>query len=330
MASNRNYPNRIEDFISTQVIDRGLDERTARAYRMDLEKFYVWLEETKPEELAGITESGAETSVAIVSAAENAVEAESAAEAPDVMEAEGKSKPDYGVKAEAPEVPALHWEEQMEIYLEHLSCEKALRYSTVYRKQRVFGYYLAYLVSQGVLEQCRPLRPVTQPREASVDTLLTKKEVEAFFQAIDREYEELDSDFRRRVCLRDQVMMELLFYHGLEISELLRLEVSDYNLKTATLTIRRKREKDRTVYIFSRALQKQMAQWLSEHVYFEHGGLYHNRMFLSKLGKPLSMKMVINIFDKYRVMAGIGKVCKPKDLKNSLGRYAEEMVREQG
>jgi len=51
---------------------------------------------------------------------------------------------------------------------------------------------------------------------------------------------------------------------------------------------------------------------------------------LSKLGKPLSMKMVINIFDKYRVMAGIKKVCKPKDLKNSLGRYAEEMVRELG
>ena len=154
--------------------------------------------------------------------------------------------------------------------------------------------------------------------------------MEAFFRAIDHEYEELDSDFRRRVCLRDQVMMELLFYHGLEISELLRLEVPDYNRKTATLTIRRKREKDRTEYIFSRALQRQMEEWLSEHVYFEHGGLYHNRMFLSKLGKPLSMKMVINIFDKYRVMAGIEKVCKPKDLKNSLGRYAEDLVREQG
>ena len=163
-----------------------------------------------------------------------------------------------------------------------------------------------------------------------MDTLLTKGEVEAFFRAIDHEYEELDSDFRRRVCLRDQVMMELLFYHGLEISELLRLEVSDYNQKTATLTIRRKREKDRTEYIFSRALQRQMEEWLSEHVYFEHGGIYHNRMFLSKLGKPLSMKMVINIFDKYRGLAGIEKVCKPKDLKNSLGRYAEEVVKEQG
>ncbi len=280
MESNRNYPNRIEDFISTQVVSRGLDERTARAYRMDLEKFFFWLEDV----------------------------------------AEIKTVAQWGVGLEA----------QMETYLEYLSNEKGLRYSTLYRKQRVFGYYLAYLVSQGVLAKSRSLQPVSRPREASVDTLLTKREVEAFFRAIDHEYEELDSDFRRRVCLRDQVMMELLFYHGLEISELLRLEISDYNQKTSTLTIRRKREKDRTEYLFSRALQKQMSRWLSEHVYFERGGLYHNRMFLSKLGKPLSMKMVINIFDKYRVMAGIEKVCRPKDLKNSLGRYAEEMVREQG
>lgn len=311
MMSSQNYPNKIEDFISAQVISRGLDERTAKAYRMDLEKFYFWLEEHEPEDVKAVEASQED--------ARRSEERDAAAQNQQPDSAIGSTK-----SAET------GWEAQMENYLEYLSREKGLRYSTIYRKQRVFGYYLAYLLSQGVLEQYRPLQPLGPPREASVDTLLTKKEVEAFFHAIDREYEELDSDFRRRVCLRDQVMMELLFYHGLEISELLRLEVSDYNQKTATLTIRRKREKDRTEYLFSRILQKQMNEWLSEHVYFEHGGLYHNRMFLSKLGKPLSMKMVINIFDKYRVMAGIRKVCKPKDLKNSLGRYAEEMVREQG
>ena len=42
MESRRIYPDRIEDFIENQVISRGLDERTAIAYRMDLEKFYLW------------------------------------------------------------------------------------------------------------------------------------------------------------------------------------------------------------------------------------------------------------------------------------------------
>ncbi len=281
MKPDGKCPDTVEQFINAQVISRGLDERTAIAYRMDLEKFYLW-----PE------------------AVSSSVPGEDAWE--DQME------------------------ERMETYLEYLSRERGLRYSTISRKQKVFSYYLSYLVSRGILKGYRPLKPVEHTREAPVDTLLTKWEVEAFFRAIDREYEDLDSDFRRRICLRDQVMMKLLFYHGLDISELLQLELSDYNRKTATLVIHRKRQEDYSVYLFSRMLQQQMEQWLSEHVYFEHGGMYHNRMFLSKLGKPLSMKMVINIFDKYRGMAGIEKVCKPKDLKNSLGRYAEEVVRELG
>ena len=283
VESNKKCPKMVDGFINAQVISRGLDARTAIAYRMDLEKFHLWLEDSRvPGE----------------DAQRNQMEE--------------------------------RLEDWMEMYLEHLFREKGLRYSTISRKQKVLGYYLSYLVSRGVLKGSRPLKPVEHSREVSVDTLLTKKEVEAFFKAIDREYEDLDSDFRRRICLRDQVMMKLLFYHGIDISELLQLELSDYNPKTATLVIRRKRQEDYSIYLFSRVLQQQMQQWLSEHVYFEHGGIYHNRIFLSKLGKPLSMKMVINIFDKYRVMAGIEKVCKPKDLKNSLGRYAEEMVRELG
>ena len=34
--------NLIDDFINTRVIRRGLDRRTEKAYRMDLEQFYIW------------------------------------------------------------------------------------------------------------------------------------------------------------------------------------------------------------------------------------------------------------------------------------------------
>ena len=37
----------IDSFISTQVIGRGLDERTEKAYRLDLEHFYKWLESSE-------------------------------------------------------------------------------------------------------------------------------------------------------------------------------------------------------------------------------------------------------------------------------------------
>ena len=218
----------------------------------------------------------------------------------------------------------------MNAYLEYLIEEKGLRFSTTCRKQQVFRYYLSYLRGKGLVQGDKQLKPIKRVERDAEDTQLTKREVDAFFHAIDQEYAELDSEFRKRVCLRDQIMMELLFYHGIEISELLRLEISDYNWKTAVLKIRRKKQRDRSVYLFSRNLQEQMVRWLSEHEYFEHEEIYCNRMFLSKLGKPISMKMVINIFEKYRVMAGIEKGCTPKDLKNGLGRYAEEMVWEMG
>ncbi len=277
MILEQNMQNLTEKFINTQVVGRGLDGRTAKAYRIDLDLFFRWLESGRQEN----------------------------------VEEEGL-------------------ERKMEIYLKYLSRERRLRFATVCRKHQVFGYYLSYLKSQGMIEGFQPLEQPQSNEEISVDTVLTKTEVDAFFQAIRREYDGLDSDFRKRVCLRDQVMMELLFYHRIEVSELLRMEVSDYNRKSAVLMIHKKREKVRKVTLFSHLLQEQMGQWMKERTYFEHGGLYQNRMFLSKLGKPLSMKMITNIFDKYRVMAGIEKECTPKDLKNSLGRYGEELVRELG
>ncbi len=273
MAEKTGSEKLIDEFIRSQVLQKGLDERTAKAYRLDLEHLHQWL----------------------------------ALEPPGGRE---------------------RWEGKIEAYLEYLSSEKNRRPSTICRKQRVFGYYLAYLSAQGIIKEARPLKNTSQKEEPQKEVVLTKKEIDSFFQAISREYEDLDSDFRKRVCLRDQVMMSLLFYHGIEISELLRLEVGDYNRKSAVLTVRRKNGKDYSMRLFSRRLQEQMAVWLDEHGYFERGKGYDERMFLSKLGRPLSMKMVTNIFDKYRVLAGIERECSPKDLKRSLGRYAEEVVRE--
>ena len=327
-AEGAGFQNRIEDFIAAQVTGRGLDGRTEKAYRQDLENFYMWLEKNPVFETAG----GAERS----------------------------------------------WETELESYLEYLSWERRLRPSTVTRKRKVFTYYLSYLVRQGILPACRPLKisapgpgisaasgkagtdasqapegvgvlggmeapeakgakvaaEVGQAWEGSGGNgenrsgVLSKQEVDALFRAVNQEYENLDSDFRRRVCLRDLVMLGLLFYHRVEVSELLRLQARDYDPKTGYLFLRRKRGKEGSVYVFSRALRRQMEQWLGEREYFEHDNEYHNYMFLSKLGRPLSMKMVINVVDKYRRIAGIEKEITPKDLKKGMERYARELVME--
>ncbi len=270
----------IEDFINTQPSGHKLDERTQKAYRLDLEHFYRWVNEN--------------------------------------------SNYDFGADNHN------RWETNIEAYLKHLSIEKGLRPSTVVRKYRVFSYYLSYLNRQGILVDYRPLKLHKIAQQIKeVDDQLSKKEIDAFFQALNREYGELDNDFRKRICLRDLVMMKLLFYHGIQVSELLQLRISDYDFRKGILLIRRKRGQEEKIDLFSGVLREQMNTWLKEHKYFERNSEYCDYMFLSKIGKTLSMKMVINIFDKYRIMAGIKKQVTPKDLKNSMERYAKELMIEQ-
>ena len=246
------------------------NERTIKAYRLDLEHLYAWIQAENKEQFNRKT-------------AEN--------------------------------------------YLLFLLEKKKLRASTIMRKYRVIRYYLEYLSKEGVLsDNCSLLPPIRIMPKDKKDNFLSKSEIDSFFVALAREYDDLESDFRRRICLRDHIMMALLFYHGLEISELLRLKLSDYNHKTGILVIQGKKDRKRNVYLYSKKLREKMELWIKEHVYFEQIPDYKDWLFLSKLGRPLSMKMIISIFEKYRDLAGITKECTPKDLKGSMKRYAKELV----
>ena len=175
--SERTLDGLIEDFIRSQVTGRGLDDRTEKAYRLDLEHFSRWLER----------DGGAE------------------------------AETDLGEAA----LGGADLEQEILRYLRYLAMERKLRTSTISRKGRVFRYFLTYLaqtgqapgpaakgsgVSDGRLSfRSSDRMPGISPGGSA--EALSKKEIDAFFQAIQREMDRLDSDFRRRVCLRDLVMM---------------------------------------------------------------------------------------------------------------------------
>ena len=54
--------NLTEKFINTQVVGRGLDGRTAKAYRIDLDLFFRWLESGRQE---NVEEEGLERKMEI-------------------------------------------------------------------------------------------------------------------------------------------------------------------------------------------------------------------------------------------------------------------------
>ena len=292
----------IEGFIDEHVTGKGLDDRTEKAYRLDLEHFCVWMSQRQGY-TPGVKEDNGDKG--------------------DNAEYDAGSGYDTKTGGKNPE-------EWVEAYLDYLITEKKLSSSTVCRKSKVLDYYLSYLARHGVIARYRGGRAARRLEQKSGDkNLLSKKESDAFFAAMNREYEELDSEFRKRICLRDMVMMELLFCHKIDISQLLLLKISDYDQKTGILMIQRKRRPDRYVYLFSQELRGKMGRWLKERERVSCVGADCDIMFVSKLGRPLSMKMVIKIFDKYREMAGIEKGFTPKDLKeNCMKQYARDLVME--
>lgn len=278
--------NLTEEFIRSRVAGNGLDQRTEKAYRMDLGLFCAWVEQVE----------------------------------------NGSLEKTFGQGV---------LEDWMDKYLDYLKREKELSFSTLYRKNRVLSYFLSYLTEKKILAGCRKLKSVGKAdkmgeKAASLQMLLSKKDADAFFAAMNREYEQLSSEFRRRICLRDMVMMELLFYHKIEISELLQIEIMDYCGENGELIIRRKKGEEIHIRLYSQELMKKIGLWLDERKAFPVNQEYAYRMFISKLGKPLSMEMLIQIFDKYRKLAGIEKKFTPKDLKeSSMKQYAKELMMEQ-
>lgn len=278
----------IKGFISHYERGHSLDPRTEKAYRMDLEQFYVWADSSR-------TDTGEE----------------------------GKENPAPGFSC---------WEDWMEAYLDYLATERKLSDSTICRKTRVLGYYLSYLAGQGLIPACRPLKQVkrregNEKREHPSSALLSRKDADALFQAMEREYTGLESEFRKRVCLRDMIMLGLLFYHRITISELLQLKVSDYDREAGTIRVNKKRKEAGIIHMYSPSLRKKMELWLKERIIFLEKREGCEQIFLSKYGKPLSMEMFIQIFDKYRKLAGIEKKLTPKDLKeNSMKQYARELM----
>lgn len=305
----------VETFIRQQVTERGLDPRTEKAYRLDLQHLYTWMEERH---------------------------------VPEFQEKDIQEYLSYlaGEKALRRSTVTRKY--------------RVFSYFLKFCRQRVHkesseGRGLGSGVGTGPGSGQRPcleeagggektwqdsraglgadsLRGLGASTDESADGSgpgkLSSDEVDRFFQAISREYESLDSDFRRRVCLRDDVMMELLFYHGIQVSELLNLSVKDYDQKTGILKVSGKRGRGREFHLFSRQLKEKMDRWVLDREHFLRDGERQDGLFVSKLGRPLSMKMVINVFDKYRELAGIEVRYKPKDLKGSVERYAVEKLGE--
>lgn len=215
-------------------------------------------------------------------------------------------------------------------YLTYLMNEKESRDSTLNRKKISLGRYLQWLTDRGldlqkavIPFQTRKIERLKEPRR------LKREEVDRLIQSLNEEYEDADTEFKKRISLRDSIMFELLFYHGLQIQELVALRTEDFDPEKRTIRIMDKKGFIRTERIYSDRLYRKLLLWMEGRQEFANRNAAHRDvLFLTKLGTPVSVKFLVAIFQKYKDLTGITQDATPLFLKHSLKWYAQIVLKE--
>ena len=119
--------------------------------------------------------------------------------------------------------------------------------------------------------------------------------------------------------IRDRAMLETMYSSGLRVSELLKLEKGQVNLKKCIITVFGKGTKERKVPIAEYAteyIQKYMNEVRNKN---EHKSSKY--LFLNRSGEPLSRVYFFKQVKKYAELAGIEMAISPHTLRHSFATH---------
>lgn len=120
---------------------------------------------------------------------------------------------------------------------------------------------------------------------------------------------------------RDKAMMELFYSSGLRLSELANVQLNDFSSAFDELTVTGKGSKQRIVPVGTIAKQA-LQQWLT--VRNEFNPLQISALFLSKLGKPISVRQIQQRLKHWALKQGLNNTLHPHKLRHSFASHVLE------
>jgi integrase/recombinase XerC len=120
-------------------------------------------------------------------------------------------------------------------------------------------------------------------------------------------------------CLgfRDRCIMELFYSSGLRVSELVGLNLADFDVGNQRLRVRGKGKKERIVPITQNAVQ-----WIQN--YLNHPGreaVDPQAIFLNKWGTRLTARSVDRKFDQYLMASGLAGKITPHTIRHTIATH---------
>ncbi|MBD5516144.1 MAG: tyrosine-type recombinase/integrase [Lachnospiraceae bacterium] len=300
----------IKNYLDYCRYQKRLDEKTLKAYRIDLGQFTVQVAPIAPKSLdlnpdhSPITE---------ITETENAdiVDATDPTEITDVTDI----------------TPLV-----LENYIAYL--HQTYKPKTVKRKIASLKALFHFLEYKEVIERNPFSKLQIKFREPSIlPKTIPLHTVEQFLSAIYSQYRNAKTDYQKKTALRDAAVIELLFSTGMRISELCALKSGDVNLYDRTILIYGKGAKERRIQIGNddviRILETYREQFRSE---IQGCGYF----FINLSGRPLTDQSVRRMIHKYCALASIELHITPHMFRHTFAtslleadvdiRYIQEML----
>ncbi|MFE6073533.1 tyrosine-type recombinase/integrase [Paenibacillus sp. NPDC057886] len=204
-------------------------------------------------------------------------------------------------------------------YLEQLTSEQTLKDSTIKRKYICFKAFFNYLVQEGDIAESPIFGFGRNFKTAKrIPKTLSVNEVERLLNAPQEHMKQLRTDFRRRINLRNDAIIELLYVIGIRIGELVSIDIEHIDLEEKTVLIFGKGRKERLLYISSNEVILKIKAWLHEREHFDTNS---NALFINKYGDRLSIYSIEDIYSKYRDLSKVSKKSTPHYLRHSFATH---------
>jgi len=205
---------------------------------------------------------------------------------------------------------------QINFYIEWLQNSKKLKDSSIKRHYVTIKSFFKYLINNKLISYS-PFENYRISFKTSkvLPKTLSALEIQRLLKSPVEELKTLNSEFRRKVCIRNIAIIELLYCLGLRIGELVSIYIEDIDLDEQTVLIHGKGRKERILFISSNEVMEKIKNWLNVRDSFKPSS---NSIFINKYGTQLSIFSVEDIFYKYRLLAGIDNRSTPHFLRHTF------------
>ena len=186
---------------------------------------------------------------------------------------------------------------------------------SIARKFASIRAYHRFLVAEGYAadDPTATIHPPKRPR--SLPKALTVEEVVSLVEA---------PDTTDAVGRRDRAILEVMYATGCRVTELVTIDLHDYDAETATVLVTGKGDKQRLVPV-GRYARASIAAWLPDRLEMRVAGRDPGALFLSTRGNRLSRQAVWRIVREWGIEAGLAtEKLSPHVLRHSAATHLVE------